>query len=130
LCHDDACDHRMDRYAVSEMYCMMCGIRQPVGPKCCCCGVAMARYVCNICHLFDDEPGKDIYHCPFCNVCRYAAIVRAATVIPYQQSRQARTNGQRQRGDARTACMLTLAKACLGWPSVYFSCWPCLAIPL
>ncbi|GIL78726.1 hypothetical protein Vretimale_373 [Volvox reticuliferus] len=70
LCHDDACDHRMDRYAVSEMYCMMCGIRQPVGPKCCCCGVAMARYVCNICHLFDDEPGKDIYHCPFCNVCR------------------------------------------------------------
>ncbi|GIL45357.1 hypothetical protein Vafri_2604 [Volvox africanus] len=70
LCHDDACDHRMDRYAVSEMYCMMCGVRQPVGGKCSCCGAAMARYVCNICHLFDDEPGKDIYHCPFCNVCR------------------------------------------------------------
>jgi hypothetical protein len=30
LCHDDACDHRLDRYAVSEMQCMLCGVRQPV----------------------------------------------------------------------------------------------------
>ncbi|KXZ51428.1 hypothetical protein GPECTOR_12g390 [Gonium pectorale] len=70
LCHDEACDHRMDRYAVSEMRCMLCGERQPVGGNCRVCHSAMARYVCNICHLFDDEPGKDIYHCPFCNVCR------------------------------------------------------------
>lgn len=28
------------------------------------------RYYCGICHLFDDAPGKDIYHCPYCNVCR------------------------------------------------------------
>ncbi|EFJ48814.1 hypothetical protein VOLCADRAFT_60154 [Volvox carteri f. nagariensis] len=70
LCHDAASDHRMDRYAVTEMRCMMCGTRQPVGAVCRCCSTTMARYVCNICHLFDDEPGKDIYHCPFCNVCR------------------------------------------------------------
>ena len=30
----------------------------------------MARYHCNICQLFDNEPGRDIYHCPFCNLCR------------------------------------------------------------
>lgn len=34
------------------------------------CGLRMARYYCNICQLFDDEPGRDIYHCPFCNICR------------------------------------------------------------
>lgn len=60
----------MDRYAVSEMRCMSCGERQPVAAACRACAANMARYYCNICHLFDDEPGKDIYHCPFCNVCR------------------------------------------------------------
>ncbi len=30
----------------------------------------MARYYCNICHLWDDQPGRSIYHCPFCNLCR------------------------------------------------------------
>ncbi|CAN0505237.1 unnamed protein product, partial [Ectocarpus sp. 8 AP-2014] len=29
-----------------------------------------SRYYCGICHLFDDAPEKDIYHCPYCNVCR------------------------------------------------------------
>lgn len=59
-----------DRYAVSEMQCMMCGTQQPVAQNCTTCGEQLARYYCNICHLFDDEPGRDIYHCPFCNVCR------------------------------------------------------------
>lgn len=70
LCHDDASDHRLDRYAVSEMCCMLCGTRQPVAGSCSSCGGSMAGYYCSICHLFDDEPGRDIYHCPFCNVCR------------------------------------------------------------
>lgn len=30
----------------------------------------MARYYCGICHLWDDEPARAIYHCPFCNLCR------------------------------------------------------------
>ena len=37
---------------------------------CASCGASMARYYCSICHLFDDEPGRHIYHCPFCNFCR------------------------------------------------------------
>lgn len=34
------------------------------------CGTCMSRYYCKVCHLFDDDPGKAIYHCPFCNFCR------------------------------------------------------------
>ena len=34
------------------------------------CGQKMARYYCSICNLWDDQPGRDIYHCPFCNLCR------------------------------------------------------------
>jgi hypothetical protein len=60
----------MDRYAVTEMVCAPCGLRQPVAGACAGCGAGMARYYCSICHLFDDEPGRSIYHCPFCNVCR------------------------------------------------------------
>ncbi|GBF95645.1 hypothetical protein Rsub_08627 [Raphidocelis subcapitata] len=70
LCHDEASDHRMDRYSVAEMVCMPCGLRQPVAAACARCGEGAARYYCSICHLFDDEPGRSIYHCPFCNVCR------------------------------------------------------------
>lgn len=72
LCHDEKTHdgHTMDRYAVSEMLCMKCGERQPVAQDCAYCLTSMARYYCKICHLFDDEPGRDIYHCPFCNFCR------------------------------------------------------------
>ena len=38
--------------------------------ECRACHAGMARYHCSICQLFDDEPGRDIYHCPFCNLCR------------------------------------------------------------
>lgn len=69
-CHDDAEDHAMDRYAVERMRCMRCGGEGPVGQDCSHCGGRSARYYCAICHLMDDTPGRDIYHCPFCNVCR------------------------------------------------------------
>lgn len=69
----------MDRYAVSEMCCMECGARQPVRGSCGACGAKLARYYCGICHLFDDEPGRDIYHCPFCNVCRWVCPKPLAT---------------------------------------------------
>lgn len=38
--------------------------------SCCSCSAKLASYYCSICHLWDDEPGRAIYHCPFCNVCR------------------------------------------------------------
>lgn len=41
----------------------------PAG-TCASCNTKLASYYCGICHLWDDEPGRAIYHCPFCNVCR------------------------------------------------------------
>jgi zinc finger-like protein len=71
LCHDEATpDHALDRHAVAEMVCMECGARGAVGAACGACGASMARYYCDICHLFDDDPHREIYHCPFCNFCR------------------------------------------------------------
>ncbi|CAN0460795.1 unnamed protein product, partial [Hapterophycus canaliculatus] len=32
--------------------------------------LGFCRYFCAICRLFDDAPDKDIYHCPYCNICR------------------------------------------------------------
>ena len=41
--------------------------------SCTACNASMAGYYCPICHLFDDQPGRHIYHCPFCNFCRQVA---------------------------------------------------------
>jgi len=64
----------LDRHAVSEILCMQCGALQPVGTSCvnpkCNPKQPFAKYSCTICRLYDDDPTKDIYHCPYCNVCR------------------------------------------------------------
>ncbi|KAG9450383.1 hypothetical protein H6P81_010348 [Aristolochia fimbriata] len=69
-CHDDACDHSMDRKSTIRMMCMKCLYIQPLGLRCSniSCNASMSKYFCSICKLFDDE--RDIYHCPFCNLCR------------------------------------------------------------
>jgi zinc finger protein-like protein len=58
LCHDEAgvCGTAFDRYAVREMRCSLCNMRQPVAQRCNHCKASMARYYCSICHLFDDDP--------------------------------------------------------------------------
>lgn len=68
-------DEPLDRYAVTEVMCMMCNTLQPaddrcVNPHCESHGKPFAKYFCKICNLYDDGPNKKIYHCPFCNVCR------------------------------------------------------------
>ena len=71
LCHDEEnLDHTLNRYSVKEMRCMICGTRQDISNSCQECGATMAHYYCSICHLFDDDSTKDIYHCQFCNFCR------------------------------------------------------------
>jgi DNA-directed RNA polymerase subunit RPC12/RpoP len=37
----------------------MTGSNQPLG-----------AYYCEICRLFENDTTKEIYHCPYCNVCR------------------------------------------------------------
>ncbi|KAL2642312.1 hypothetical protein R1flu_009899 [Riccia fluitans] len=72
FCHDKVSDHAMNRHATREMMCMQCLQVQPVSQKCAtpsCNGYVMAKYYCSICKFFDDDD-RDIYHCPFCNLCR------------------------------------------------------------
>lgn len=73
LCHDDPklnLDHNIDRFATREILCMECGMEQPVAEFCAGCGVQFARHFCPICKFYDDTPGKDIYHCDKCGICR------------------------------------------------------------
>jgi zinc finger-like protein len=65
----------LDRQAVTEILCMQCGALQPAGAKCvnkdCQYHTKpFAKYFCSICHLYDNDENKKIYHCPYCNVCR------------------------------------------------------------
>jgi hypothetical protein len=70
LCHDEAEQHTMDRYAVKEMLCMLCSHVQPPAQCCAKCQTKLGRYYCNECKLWDDDPTKEVYHCPDCKLCR------------------------------------------------------------
>eukprot|EP01087_Luapelamoeba_hula_P012291 TRINITY_DN3413_c0_g1_i1.p1 TRINITY_DN3413_c0_g1~~TRINITY_DN3413_c0_g1_i1.p1 ORF type:complete len:451 (-),score=54.42 TRINITY_DN3413_c0_g1_i1:5-1357(-) len=71
-CHNETQDHEMNRYHVKTMYCMRCRTIQPMRGVChstICKGAPLANYFCGQCNFHDDAPGKNIYHCPHCNVC-------------------------------------------------------------
>ncbi|GBG34342.1 Zinc finger protein BRUTUS [Hondaea fermentalgiana] len=82
LCHDEAITeesikngnavqwHQANRYEIKQMWCMRCATLQPAAASCAVCKISMASYTCNICNLYDDAQHRDIYHCPYCNVCR------------------------------------------------------------
>lgn len=58
------------------MLCMECVLHsytytiQKIGPSCTKCEKTMARFYCDICHLFDDDPQHAIFHCDQCGMCR------------------------------------------------------------
>ena len=76
FCHDESVsEHAIDRHAISEMVCMLCAQAgharaQPVGALCVDCGSRMAAYYCAVCRFFDDTPGRAIFHCQQCGICR------------------------------------------------------------
>lgn len=71
LCHDEqVTDHRIDRHATQEMMCFYCQTIQPVGQNCIHCKKQLSRYYCDICKFHDDDPTKNIFHCPDCGICR------------------------------------------------------------
>ncbi|RIA96463.1 zinc-ribbon-domain-containing protein [Glomus cerebriforme] len=70
FCHDDACDHQIDRHATKNMMCMYCQTIQPVNKSCNKCERELARYYCDKCKFWDDKPDKHIYHCDSCKICR------------------------------------------------------------
>lgn len=67
LCHDENCDHKMNRFKVKEMQCKLCDTIQPVGKHCSQCKEEMGEYYCDICHMWCDN--TDIFHCSDCGIC-------------------------------------------------------------
>ncbi|KAI8336927.1 zinc-ribbon-domain-containing protein [Blakeslea trispora] len=70
FCHDDAEEHTIVRQDTKQMLCMYCLQLQPAAQSCSECGQTMARYYCDKCKLWDDDPKKSIYHCDDCGICR------------------------------------------------------------
>ena len=70
LCHDEGETHHIDRFSIRHMLCLLCSTPQPAGQHCVACQRAMARYYCDACHLWDDDPNKAIFHCAKCGICR------------------------------------------------------------
>lgn len=70
FCHDEAEEHSLNRRATKNMLCMLCGHAQTAGEQCQKCGEPAARYYCDLCKLWDDDPQKSIYHCNDCGICR------------------------------------------------------------
>lgn len=73
ICHDEECDHELDRFAVSHVACRTCGAKDvPIGKTCSACGAEFARYYCDECHLMENDAEKaaEIYHCKDCRICR------------------------------------------------------------
>lgn len=72
-CHDQQdLGHTMTRFDTKSIMCMLCNLEQPVSNKCInpACAIQFARYFCAKCKFFDGTPGKNIYHCDHCGICR------------------------------------------------------------
>ncbi|KAL8695538.1 MAG: hypothetical protein Q9224_003377 [Gallowayella concinna] len=70
FCHDEVENHSLNRRETKNMLCMFCGCPQAAAGECAQCGERSARYYCSVCKLWDDDPGKRIYHCHDCGICR------------------------------------------------------------
>jgi len=70
LCHDETEDHQLIRSATKKMMCQYCQHVQPPAQDCSSCSRRLARYYCDKCKLWDDDPRKPIYHCYDCGICR------------------------------------------------------------
>ena len=70
LCHDAAEDHTLPRRETKNMLCMICGNAQRAAEICTHCTGRAANYYCDICHLWEDDPNRSIYHCNDCGICR------------------------------------------------------------
>ena len=69
-CHDEQCDHEIDRRATQEIRCQKCQTRQPVSNKCVSCQQVFGDYYCEICRLWSCNPDIPMYHCAQCGICR------------------------------------------------------------
>ncbi|KAK9374105.1 uncharacterized protein V1513DRAFT_127132 [Lipomyces chichibuensis] len=70
FCHDDVEDHQLIRSETKNMLCTYCFQPQSAAQDCRGCGRRVAKYFCEKCKLWDDDPDKSIYHCNDCGICR------------------------------------------------------------
>ncbi|KAI0556229.1 hypothetical protein F4679DRAFT_569770 [Xylaria curta] len=70
FCHDNVEDHILIRKETRNMLCMFCGTAQRASQTCVSCEAPTARYYCDICKLWNDDPDKPCYHCNDCGICR------------------------------------------------------------
>lgn len=70
FCHDKVENHNLIRKDTKNMLCMFCATAQRASDVCVSCGASAARYYCNICKLWNDDPDKSVYHCNDCGICR------------------------------------------------------------
>ncbi|KAG0186145.1 hypothetical protein DFQ28_008261, partial [Apophysomyces sp. BC1034] len=70
FCHDETTNHAIVRTDTKKMLCMLCLALQPAAQTCRECKTEMARYFCEKCKLWDNDPKKSIYHCDDCGICR------------------------------------------------------------
>ncbi|KAK9427762.1 hypothetical protein V1505DRAFT_253550 [Lipomyces doorenjongii] len=70
FCHDDVEDHQLIRSETKNMLCTYCFLPQSAAQDCRGCGRRVAKYFCEKCKLWDDDPDKSIYHCNDCGICR------------------------------------------------------------
>ncbi|KAI0974768.1 hypothetical protein F4678DRAFT_349780 [Xylaria arbuscula] len=70
FCHDKVEEHNLIRKETQNMLCMFCGTAQKAGQTCVSCEALAARYYCDICKLWSDDPDKPCYHCSDCGICR------------------------------------------------------------
>ncbi|KAK4790670.1 hypothetical protein SAY86_017974 [Trapa natans] len=77
-CHNEATSslsnpkhhHELVRHNVSQVICAVCDTEQEVMQVCSNCGVKMGEYFCSICKFYDDDTGKNQFHCDECGICR------------------------------------------------------------
>ncbi|QPG73298.1 hypothetical protein FOA43_000608 [Brettanomyces nanus] len=71
FCHDQQVkSHKLPRSATRYVLCMFCCTPQYPQQFCVSCNCELARYYCDKCKLFDNDPMKHIYHCEKCGICR------------------------------------------------------------
>lgn len=74
LCHDQVCDHKIDRYKINMIICSSCNKLQSCSQYCDNCHICFGKYYCDICKFFDNTV-KGQYHCTECGMCRKINVI-------------------------------------------------------
>ncbi|CAN0919990.1 E3 ubiquitin-protein ligase MIEL1 [Linum grandiflorum] len=77
-CHNEATSllenpkdrHEIVRHNICRVICSLCDTEQKVSQACINCGVSMGEYFCEVCKFYDDDVGKEQFHCDKCGICR------------------------------------------------------------